>query len=380
MMHRSEDDARTDGPPPLRLTVAEGKTRGARYTIRQAVVVIGRTDPFNRIFPDIDLSASDIGTRPSLSRRHVEIALTPSGYAARDLDSANGSSVNGRALPGPTEPPRLLRNGDVLRVGRVVLTVSEPGRTASPAPAPLEIPEVSPAPPQAVPKVAMIRSPVRKHSWWMMMAVGALVVSMAGATAMPGVPDLVTGNWTPAGCQAFPDACGRAMADRLSVRIAELGELSGRLSGALMRTEAAVAERAQRLAAHDVRLAALRAARTAARYPAVAAGESFPSAAVLDGRLLAMEAERRGLAEGVVQTRTLRGELSDRLGAAQARRAEAEAQRGLLPVLAARREADAVLADYARIQAGVDALLRAVSAEAAAAVPVLRGTEELLGR
>ncbi|WP_372400517.1 FHA domain-containing protein [Azospirillum sp. HJ39] len=372
-MPRSEDDARTDGPPPLRLTVAEGLTKGAQYTIRQAVVVIGRTDPMNRIFPDIDLSASDIGAKPSLSRRHVEIALVPSGYAARDLGSANGSSVNGTALPDPTEPPRLLRDGDELRIGRVVLNVSEPGRADSQAPAASSPSAPSPTPEQA-------RSPMRKPSWRVLTAIGVIAASVAGAAAMPGVPDLVTGNWTPAGCEAFPDACGRSMADRLSVRMAELGDLSARLSGALRRTDAAVAEREQRLTAHDVRLAALRAARTAARYPVLVAGETFPLAAVLDGRLLAMEAERLSLAEGVEQTRAVRGDLSDRLRAAGARRAEAEAQRALLPVLAARREADAALADYAKIQAGVDALLRAVSAETAAAAPVLRGTEDLLGR
>ncbi|MDJ0973115.1 MAG: FHA domain-containing protein [Planctomycetota bacterium] len=59
------------------------------------------------------------------SRRHAEIAASPNGdgHLVRDLDSTNGTLLNG--APFPDEAP--VRNGDVVDVGGTLITYrSEP--------------------------------------------------------------------------------------------------------------------------------------------------------------------------------------------------------------------------------------------------------------
>ncbi len=81
---------------------------------------IGRADPVSNFYPEIDLTpygALDQG----VGRRHMQLMIQRGQIVAEDLDSTNGSFLNGQKLPPHTPQP--LRDGDELRLGRLVLKV-----------------------------------------------------------------------------------------------------------------------------------------------------------------------------------------------------------------------------------------------------------------
>lgn len=85
-------------------------------------LVLGRSSSNSPMMPDIDLAqfqASDLG----VSRLHLAMKFEPSDNAihVHDLGSANGSFINGQRLH--TKEKRVLRHGDELRLGRLVLRV-----------------------------------------------------------------------------------------------------------------------------------------------------------------------------------------------------------------------------------------------------------------
>jgi len=55
---------------------------------------------------------------PLVSRLHCQLSATDEAIQVKDLDSTNGTFVNGTRISSAT-----LRTGDVLKVGRVDLTV-----------------------------------------------------------------------------------------------------------------------------------------------------------------------------------------------------------------------------------------------------------------
>lgn len=74
-------------------------------------ILLGRNDAKTRVFPEVNLDDN------AASRRHLSVWKddTDSMYYAQDLESANGTLLNGRDLrPGE---PTLLNNGDVLKIG-----------------------------------------------------------------------------------------------------------------------------------------------------------------------------------------------------------------------------------------------------------------------
>ena len=91
------------------LVVIRGEGLGRRFALEQNTSVIGR-------LPEVDFWIRN----RSLSRRHCEIRRIERGggraYLLRDLDSTNGSYVNGRRIA-----ERYLKDGDKLSVGDVVL-------------------------------------------------------------------------------------------------------------------------------------------------------------------------------------------------------------------------------------------------------------------
>jgi len=72
--------------PGASLTVIEGENQGIHYKIRADRVTIGREDA--------DLTLAD----PALSRRHLEIVREGESYQLRDLESKNGTYLNGRRI------------------------------------------------------------------------------------------------------------------------------------------------------------------------------------------------------------------------------------------------------------------------------------------
>lgn len=79
-----------------------GPTMGCRYPLTDRVLVLGRGE-------DADIRLSD----HSVSRKHALIEPAADGYFVSDQNSTNGTFVNDRQI----DVPRLLRDGDYLRVG-----------------------------------------------------------------------------------------------------------------------------------------------------------------------------------------------------------------------------------------------------------------------
>jgi transcriptional regulator with GAF, ATPase, and Fis domain len=88
-----------------RIQVAAGPLANSTYFLTEPEVRIGR-DPSN------SLAISDL----SLSRRHCVLACESDEYTLRDLDSRNGTFVNGRVIS-----EKQLNHGDQISVGESVL-------------------------------------------------------------------------------------------------------------------------------------------------------------------------------------------------------------------------------------------------------------------
>lgn len=102
-------------------------TRGKReFTLDPGENVIGR-DPAARVYLN----------HASISRRHARISVTPHQVVLEDLNSRNGTFVDGRRVEGPLE----VRDGALIGLGPITLTfvvVSAPRSTT-----PLSTPEVA---------------------------------------------------------------------------------------------------------------------------------------------------------------------------------------------------------------------------------------------
>jgi pSer/pThr/pTyr-binding forkhead associated (FHA) protein len=75
---------------------------------------IGRRDPSQSHYPEIDLAEHDRGIA---SRHHATIQRDDNVYALTDLGSTNGTFVNGNRIAAFSPQP--LRPGDVIKVGEV---------------------------------------------------------------------------------------------------------------------------------------------------------------------------------------------------------------------------------------------------------------------
>jgi FHA domain len=108
-----------DGAPSL--TVERGSLAGAKRSLPppEAALVIGRGDDAQWIFDD-----------PDLSKRHVEIRRSWDGVRAIDLDSKNGTRLDGQPLVDAE-----LRDGALLELGKLALRYRDPAeRHLDPSP------------------------------------------------------------------------------------------------------------------------------------------------------------------------------------------------------------------------------------------------------
>lgn len=99
-----------------------------RHTQRQYVfdarqideLTLGRVDPDTGESPEVDLEeqgAQDKG----VSRRHAAIIRRDGALQVLDLNAANGTFLNGQRLV--ANQPRILRDGDDLRLGHLTLNI-----------------------------------------------------------------------------------------------------------------------------------------------------------------------------------------------------------------------------------------------------------------
>lgn len=80
------------------------------YPLLDSECVIGRA-------PECAIQVSD----GSISSRHARVTRSAEGFSVEDLGSRNGTFVNGEKVD---NKPRLLADGDVVRLGKVVMTFS----------------------------------------------------------------------------------------------------------------------------------------------------------------------------------------------------------------------------------------------------------------
>ncbi|HUP63445.1 MAG TPA: FHA domain-containing protein [Thermoanaerobaculia bacterium] len=113
LLMREELPAKTDpGAKPVRRRTLVGSLTPDSapdkvYPLLESVCMIGRTDTNH-----IELADG------SVSSRHARIVRTPEGFVIEDLQSRNGTFVNGEKV----DDSRMLADGDLLRVGKVIMT------------------------------------------------------------------------------------------------------------------------------------------------------------------------------------------------------------------------------------------------------------------
>lgn len=88
------------------LIAKQGQALGSRFLLDEDVNLAGR-------HPNADIFLDDV----TVSRRHVEITRTPSGFELKDLGSMNGTYLNGEVVDSAQ-----LSDGDELRIGKFRLT------------------------------------------------------------------------------------------------------------------------------------------------------------------------------------------------------------------------------------------------------------------
>lgn len=108
-------------------------------------LIIGRTDPEQRNFPDIDLTPYE-GRSLGVSRQHVCIEARDNRITLTDLGSANGTCVNGHLIP--AQQATRIHDGDRIRLGklemqlRFVVKPTEDERTMIGTGNPLNVPSI----------------------------------------------------------------------------------------------------------------------------------------------------------------------------------------------------------------------------------------------
>lgn len=105
----------------LTLTVRSGKRPAPSLTLDLPKLLIGRSHGCDLVLPD-----------PSVSQRHASVRQRGSDYIVLDEGSSNGTFVGPVRLSEGT--PRVLKSGDLLRLGRVWVEVTIEQAAPSPNP------------------------------------------------------------------------------------------------------------------------------------------------------------------------------------------------------------------------------------------------------
>lgn len=99
--------------------VAVGMSDHARsFQLNKVATLLGRSVPGANVIPDIDLARFD--RHRSVSRSHALIVRVGNSFIVKDCGSRNGTVINEVIRLNPSQS-RILRSGDSLRLGRVIL-------------------------------------------------------------------------------------------------------------------------------------------------------------------------------------------------------------------------------------------------------------------
>lgn len=118
-----------------KLSIQQDAGRVTEFPLLKAEVKIGRTPLRN------DLVLDD----PAVSREHAAIRRSGSRWVVADLQSANGTTVNGAMIEAPT----LLEAGDVIAIGKSTIVFTPEPPPLPPPPPPPPLPPPLPEPPNA---------------------------------------------------------------------------------------------------------------------------------------------------------------------------------------------------------------------------------------
>ena len=95
-------------------------------------ILVGRLDAAHGIFPELDLT-TDGGLEQGVSRRHARIYTRDGTCFVEDLDSTNGTFLNGERLT--PYLPYAFQDGDELMFGTMHISVSIHSASERPSPA-----------------------------------------------------------------------------------------------------------------------------------------------------------------------------------------------------------------------------------------------------
>ncbi len=84
-------------------------------------IILGRFDPETGMAPDVDLTAFN-AAELGVSRRHARLDIQQDSLRITDLGSANSTFLNGLRLV--HHQPRILRDGDEIRLGHLKLQIN----------------------------------------------------------------------------------------------------------------------------------------------------------------------------------------------------------------------------------------------------------------
>jgi pSer/pThr/pTyr-binding forkhead associated (FHA) protein len=87
---------------------------GKAFPLASEKVVLGRNSASKNIQNDIDLT--DLDTKKIISRRHAMVACEEGRHVLYDLNSRNGTYLNGIRIP--SDQSQLLKAGDVIEFGQ----------------------------------------------------------------------------------------------------------------------------------------------------------------------------------------------------------------------------------------------------------------------
>ncbi len=108
------------GPAPqsIHLTIKDSQ-RHFDFSMSNSVL-IGRLDPANDVFPEVDLTVEG-ALEKGVSRRHARILKKSNKIILEDMGSINGTFVNSKRLP--PYHPQILADGDQLQLGQILIDI-----------------------------------------------------------------------------------------------------------------------------------------------------------------------------------------------------------------------------------------------------------------
>ncbi len=105
----------------LIINVRDSKDRFNFFFDEITELVLGREDQRAGTVPDVNLQSYGAAGK-GVSRRHALIVRRDTALNVIDLDTPNGTFLNGQRLI--ANQPRILRDGDELRLGHMILRIS----------------------------------------------------------------------------------------------------------------------------------------------------------------------------------------------------------------------------------------------------------------